>query len=63
MRSKFFSVQLLIEDTDAVSGYDSAETFKQDLEETIFEDFPNYKPLLYKTTEVDEEELLEKLKI
>ena len=63
MSSRFFAVQLLIEDTDPQGGYDSAEYFLQDLESAVFEEFPEYKKISVKTKEVYQEELLGKLEI
>ena len=53
---KIFAVNLLVEDTNPSDGWDSAELFKQHLEETLFEDFPEYKTVMVETLVPTEDE-------
>jgi len=56
---KIFAVNLLIEDTQTPDGWDiddSAKLFKQDLEETFFEDFPEYRTVMVETLVPTEDE-------
>ena len=56
---KIFAVNLLIEDTQTPDGWDiddSAKLFKQDLEETFFEDFPEYRRVMVETLVPTEDE-------
>ena len=56
---KIFAVNLLIEDTQTPDGWDiddSAKLFKQDLEETFFEDFPEYRTVTVETLVPTEDE-------
>ena len=56
---KIFAVNLLIEYTQPADGWDiddSAKLFKQDLEETFFEDFPEYRTVMVETLVPTEDE-------
>jgi len=60
---RIFAVQLVIEDTEPVSGFDSGKSFIEEMEETLFEDFPQYKKLSVETKEVWENEAVKELTV
>ena len=60
---RIFAIQLLIEDTEPVSGFDSGKSFIEEMEETFFEDFPTYKKLSAESVEVGEHEGIKKLHV
>ena len=62
-RKRCFAVQFVIEDDSAISGFDSGESFIEDMKETFFEDFQNYKILSSDHCEVWEGEAVKKLEV
>ncbi len=63
MEKRCFAVQFVIEDEFATSGFDSAESFINDMKETFFEDFTDYKILSVDHCTVWEGEAVKKLKV
>ena len=55
-----FAVQLIIEDTTA-GGWNSEESFLDEMKNTFFEDFPEYKMLSVDTCSVCSGEAVSKL--
>ena len=63
MEKRCFAVQFVIEDERSTSGFDSAESFINDMKETFFEDFTDYKILSVDHCTVWEGEAVKKLKV
>ena len=63
MEKRCFAVQFVIEDESSTSGFDSAESFINDMKETFFEDFTDYKILSLDHCPVWEGEAVKKLKV
>ena len=63
MEKRCFAVQFVIEDESSTSGFDSAESFINDMKETFFEDFTDYKILSVDHCTVWEGEAVKKLKV
>ena len=57
-----FAVQLIIENTKA-GGWNSEESFLDDMKNTFFEDFPEYKMLSVDTCSVCSGEAVSKLSV
>ena len=62
-RKRCFAVQFVIEDECSIAGFDSGESFIEDMKETFFEDFQNYKILSSDQCEVWEGEAVKKLEV
>ena len=63
MEKRCFAVQFVIEDESSTSGFDSAESFINDMKETFFEDFTDYKILSVDHADVWEGEAVKKIKV
>ena len=62
-KKRCFAVQFVIEDESSTSGFDSAESFIEDMKNTFFEDFPQYKILSVDHTQVWEGEAVKRLEV
>ena len=56
-----FAVQLIVEDTRPVAGYESDKSFIGDMQETFYEDFPEYKQISVSSAEIGENEAVRQL--
>ena len=63
MTRRLFAVQLIIEDTTPSKGFGSEESFKSEMKETFFEDFPQYKIHSLDSAEFWEGEAVKPLKV
>ena len=64
MEKRCFAVQFVIEDERSTSGFDSAESFINDMKEILsWEDFTDYKILSLDHCPVWEGEAVKKLKV
>ena len=62
-KKRYFAVQFVIEDENSLAGFDSAESFIEDMKETFFQDFPEYKILSIDHSQVWEGEAVKKLEV
>ena len=60
---RIFAVQLIVEDTEPVSGFASEESFIEHMKNTFFEDFPEYKILSVDTHQVFSGEEVRRLEV
>ena len=64
MEKRCFAVQFVIEDESYTSGFDSAQSFINDMEEILgWEDFTDYKILSVDHADVWEGEAVKKIKV
>jgi len=64
MEKRCFAVQFVIEDERSTSGFDSAQSFINDMEEILgWEDFTDYKILSVDHADVWEGEAVKKIKV
>ena len=64
MEKRCFAVQFVIEDERSTSGFDSAQSFINDMEEILgWEDFTEYKILSVDHADVWEGEAVKKIKV
>ena len=64
MEKRCFAVQFVIEDESYTSGFDSAESFINDMKEILsWEDFTDYKILSVDHADVWEGEAVKKIKV
>ena len=64
MEKRCFAVQFVIEDERSTSGFDSAQSFINDMEEILgWEDFTDYKILSIDHADVWEGEAVKKIKV
>ncbi len=64
MEKRCFAVQFVIEDECSKSGFDSAQSFINDIEEILgWEDFTDYKILSVDHADVWEGEAVKKIKV
>ena len=64
MEKRCFAVQFVIEDERSTSGFDSAQSFINDMEEILgWEDFTDYKILSVDHANVWEGEAVKKIKV
>ena len=64
MEKRCFAVQFVIEDESSASGFDSAQSFINDMEEILgWEDFTDYKILSVDHADVWEGEAVKKIKV
>ena len=64
MEKRCFAVQFVIEDECSKSGFDSAQSFINDMEEILgWEDFTDYKILSVDHADVWEGEAVKKIKV
>ena len=64
MEKRCFAVQFVIEDERSTSGFDSAQSFINDMEEILgWEDFTDYKILSVDNADVWEGEAVKKIKV